>query len=177
MAGGFAIASTNMAPDSGERPTKRIGDDEYRSRFFDDLVIGEKFESGWHVVTTDEVLAFSGEFDRQFFHADAEAAEASRFGGLIASGAHTFAVWNKINLDVNGDIAWIAGVGFEHFRFPAPLRPDVEFKATSELLSARPSASDPTRGVVTHLYELWTRGGDCVFSAECIALVERADQL
>ena len=43
--------------------------------------------------------------------ADAEAAKDSPFGGLIASGAHTFAVWNRINLDVNGDIAWIAGVG------------------------------------------------------------------
>lgn len=152
---------------------KRIADDEYRTRYFDDLVVGERFTSHWHRLTADEILAFSADFDRQFFHADADAAEASRFGGLIASGAHTFAVWNKINLDVNGDIAWIAGVGFEHFRFPTALRPDVDFRVQSELLTARPSASDPTRGVVTHLYELRTRDDDVLFTAECIALVER----
>jgi acyl dehydratase len=152
---------------------KHIADDEYRSRLFDDLVVGEAFKSEWTSVTVDEILRFSGEFDRQYFHADVDAAKDSRFAGLIASGAHTFAVWNKVNLDVNGDIAWIAGVGFEHFRFPKPLRAGVEFQASSELLSARPSTSDPTRGVVTHLYELRTREEQCLFTAECIALVER----
>lgn len=152
---------------------KRISDDEYRTRFFDDLVVGERFESQWTSITTAEILAFSDQFDRQYFHADTEAAKESRFGGLIASGAHTFALWNRINLDVNGDIAWIAGVGFEHFRFPTALRADVEFQARSELLSTRVSGSDPTRGVSAHLYELWTRDGQCLFTAECIALVER----
>ena len=153
---------------------KRISDDQYRTRFFDDLVVGERFVSHWHQLSAEEILAFSADFDRQFFHADADAAKESRFGGLIASGAHTFAVWNKVNLDMNGDVAWIAGVAFEHFRFPTALRPGVEFQARSELLSARVSGSDPTRGVVTHLHELWTRDEQCLFTAENIALVERA---
>ena len=153
---------------------KNITDDQYRTRFFDDLVVGERFVSDWHRLSTDEILAFSEKFDRQFFHSDVEAAKGSRFGGLIASGTHTFAVWNKVNLDMNGDIAWIAGVAFEHFRFPTAMRPEVDFQARSELLSARVSGSDPTRGVVTHLYELWTRDEQCLFTAENIALVERA---
>lgn len=153
---------------------KSISDDGYRTRFFDDLVVGERFHSNWRHLTTDEILRFSDEFDRQFFHVDAEAAEASRFGGLIASGAHTFAFWNKINLDVNGDICWIAGLGFEEFRFPNALRPNVEFRATSELASARVSASDATRGIAVHRYELRARDDDaCLFTALCTALVER----
>ncbi len=152
---------------------KRISDDEYRSRFFEDLVVGESFESEWTAVTEAEVLRFAADYDRQYFHADAEAAKHSPFGGVIASGAHTFAVWNRVNLDMNGDIAWIAGVGFERFRFPTALRPDVEFQAKSELLSMRPSKSDPTRGITTHLYSMWTRSDDCLFTAECIALVHR----
>ena len=139
---------------------KYVDDDGYRTRFFDDLVVGEAFESGWHHVTEDEILRFADEFDRQYFHNDPDAAASSPFGGLIASGAHTFAVWNRVNLDVNGDIAWIAGVGFDEFRFPTPMRADVEFKATSVLESARPSGSDPGRGVVAHRYELVTRAGD-----------------
>lgn len=152
---------------------KYVDDDGYRARAFDDLVVGEAFESSWHRVTQEEILRFADEFDRQYFHNDPEAAAGSPFGGLIASGAHTFAVWNRVNLDVNGDIAWIAGVGFDDFRFPNPMRADVEFKATSVLEAARPSASDPGRGVVTHRYELVTRTGDVVFSARCTALVHR----
>lgn len=150
---------------------KCITDDEYRTRFFDELVVGETFESEWTSIGAEEMLAFSAEFDRQYFHIDTEAAKDSPFGGLIASGAHTFAAWNRVNLDVNGDIAWIAGLGFEDFRFPKPLRPDVEFKATSELVSKRLSSSDPSRGVVVHRYELVTRDGDVLYSALCNALV------
>lgn len=152
---------------------KRIRDDQYRTRFFDDLAVGEQFVSHWHRLSTEEIVAFSADFDRQFFHADVEAAKNSRFGGLIASGAHTFAVWNKVNLDMNGDIAWIAGVAFENFRFPTAMRPDVDFQARSELLDSRVSESDPTRGVVTHRHQLWTRDEQCLFTAENIALVER----
>lgn len=152
---------------------KCIADEEYRTRSFDDLVVGERFESHPTSISAGEMLRFSDEFDRQYFHTDVEAAKASPFGGLIASGAHTFAAWNRVNLDVNGDIAWIAGVGFEEFRFPTALRPDVEFVATSELVSARASSSDPTRGVVQHRYELVTVDGDVLFTALCTALVHR----
>lgn len=166
---------STVSPEHGDRygTPKKIADANYRSRFFDDLVVGERFCSDWTSVTVEEVLRFADEFDRQFFHLDVEAATESRFGELIASGAHTFAVWNRVNLEVNGDIAWIAGVGFEEFRFPSPLRPGVDFQARSELLSARISNSDPTRGVATHLYELWTREELCLFTARCVSLVER----
>lgn len=161
---------TEVEPDFVE---KYVDDDGYRTRYFDDLVVGEAFESGWHSVTQDEILRFADEFDRQYFHNDPEAAAASPFGGLIASGAQTFAVWNRVNLDVNGDIAWIAGVGFDEFRFPNPMRAEVDFKATSVLESARPSASDPGRGVVAHRYQLVTRSDDVIFTARCTALVHR----
>ncbi|MGI9624799.1 MAG: MaoC/PaaZ C-terminal domain-containing protein [Acidimicrobiales bacterium] len=154
---------------------KQITQDEYRSRLFDDLVVGERFQSRWMLVSAEEILEFSEKYDRQFFHLDEEAAESSRFGGLVASGAQTFAVWNVLNLEANGDIAWIAGVGFEKFRFPNPLRPGVEFQSRSELVTARVSKSDESRGVVTHLCELWTREDQCLFTAEVTALVERVD--
>jgi acyl dehydratase len=152
---------------------KYVDDDAYRTRFLDDLVVGEAFESGWVSITSEEIIGFAQEFDRQYFHSDADAAAASPFGGLIASGAHTFALWNRVNLDMNGDIAWIAGLGFEDFRFPLPLRPDVEIKATSELLSVRPSASKPDRGVVQHRCQLVDRSGGVVFTSLCNAIVHR----
>ena len=119
------------------------------------------------------MIAFAEKWDAQTQHLDPEAAAAMPLGGLIASGALTFAFWNKLNLEANGDIAWIAGLGFDEFRLPAPLRPDVEVQSRSELLSARPSSSDPTRGVVTHRHGLFTRDDTCVFSAANAALVMR----
>lgn len=157
----------------GDSIEKYSSDAEYRSRTYEDLVVGERFHSYWTSVSTEEMLRFSAEFDRQYFHTDTEAAKDSPFGDVIASGAHTFAVWNKVNLDVNGDIAWIAGLGFEDFRFPAPLRPDVEFKSVSELVSMRVSKSDPTRGITQHRNELWTRDDGVLFTALTNALVVR----
>lgn len=151
---------------------KRISEDQYRTRFFEDLVVGESFESRWEQLSEPEMLRFSREFDRQYVHTDVTAAADSPFGGLIASGAHTFAVWNRINLEVNGDIAWIAGLGFNDFRFPNPLRPDTDFKATSTLVERRES-SQPTRGLVVHEYRLVTADGSVVFSCSCPALVHR----
>lgn len=143
------------------------------SRYFDDLVVGESFASAWTSVSEDEIVRFAREFDPQYFHTDADAAAASPFGGLIASGAHTFALWSRMNLEINGDIAWIAGMGFDEFRFPNPLRPGLEFRATSELLSKRPSSSDPTRGVTVHHHQLVYRDGSVIFTCHNPALAHR----
>lgn len=152
---------------------KRIEQSEYRTRYFEDLQIGETFESHPTSLSLAEMRRFSDEYDQQYFHTSPEQAKDSPFGGLIASGAHTFAVWNRVNLEINGDIAWIAGVGFDEFRFPNPLRPEVEFRAFSELLSARKSSSDPTRGVVVHHHQLIAADGTVVFTCKNPALVHR----
>lgn len=154
---------------------KQIAPEEYRTRYFDDLELGERRQSRWLRLSLEEMIRFSEEYDGQYFHTDIEAAKDSPFGAVIASGAHTFAVWNRLNLEINGDIAWIAGLGFDEFRFPNPLRPGVDFNATSELIEKRPSSSDPGRGVVVHRYALVTREGQVVFRCLCPALAHRRD--
>lgn len=57
--------------------------------YFEDFKVGETSEMGRRVVDRDEVIAFARDFDPQPFHIDEEAARASMFGGLIASGWHT----------------------------------------------------------------------------------------
>ena len=66
--------------------------------FFDDIVIGEPVEIGTHFFTAEEIVRFARAFDPQPFHLDAEAAKASLFGGLCASGWHTTAVFMKLNV-------------------------------------------------------------------------------
>ena len=140
-------------------------------RYFEDLSVGEKFQSRWYSVSQRELIDFSLEYDNQYFHVDPTRAKGSPFGGIIASGAYTFAVWNKLNLEINGNIAWIAGMGFENFTFPNPLRPEVNFKAESYLVQKRMSESDSRRGIVKHEYKVTTESGLTIFACLCPALV------
>ena len=66
--------------------------------FFEDIAIGARDEIGSHTFTAEEIKRFASAFDPQPFHIDEEAAEASHFGGLIASGWHSQAVWMKLNV-------------------------------------------------------------------------------
>tara|TARA_B100000945_G_C20384465_1_gene598947 strand:- start:3 stop:470 length:468 start_codon:yes stop_codon:yes gene_type:complete len=146
-------------------------------RYFEDLSVGEKFQSRWYSVSQRELIDFSLEYDNQYFHVDPTRAKGSPFGGIIASGAYTFAVWNKLNLEINGNIAWIAGMGFENFTFPNPLRPEVNFKAESYLVQKRMSESDSRRGIVKHEYKVTTESGLTIFACLCPALVHTRDGL
>lgn len=62
------------------------------------LAIGETITLGRHVFEADEIKAFASKYDPQRFHLDEEAAKASVFGKLCASGWHTAAMWMKHNV-------------------------------------------------------------------------------
>ena len=57
--------------------------------WWEDFPAGSVREFGAKPVTRDAVIAFAAEFDPQPFHLDDEAAEASLFGRLSASGWRT----------------------------------------------------------------------------------------
>lgn len=117
-------------------------------RFFEDLEPGERRASPAEALCASDILAFARQFDPQWFHADASAATASVFGGLVAAGTHALALWRRLDHAINGDIAWVCGVAWEEVRFLRALRPDEPVRATSRLLSKRPSATRDDRGVV-----------------------------
>ena len=66
---------------------------------FEDFEPGQVYELGSKVVTEDEIVDFARQFDPQPFHLDPEAAKDSVFGGLIASGWHTGAMWMRLYVD------------------------------------------------------------------------------
>ena len=57
-------------------------------RYLDDLSVGESWTGEPFTMTEAEIVAFARQFDPQPMHVDKAAAEAGRFGGLIASGWH-----------------------------------------------------------------------------------------
>ncbi len=142
-------------------------------RYFEDLVVGERRESNTRVVTLEELLDFARRYDPQYFHADPQAAGDSAFGGIIASGIHTAALWRLLDHEISGDIRWICGVAWEDVRWPNPVRPGDALHARAECLAKRPSRSEPARGVVEYRYSLLNQRDELVFTCRSINLVER----
>lgn len=142
-------------------------------RYFEDLVEGEERLSSAREVTEAELLEFARTYDPQYFHADSQAAERSIFGGLIASGIFTMAVWRQLDHQICGDVAWICGVAWDDVRFPKAVRPGDALRARARCLSKRPSAKDPRRGVAVYQYTLLNQRGETVFTCRSTNLVER----
>ena len=119
------------------------------SRYLEDFAPGQKFASGQLKVDRERIKIFAGEFDPQPFHLNEEAARASVFNGLAASGWHTAAM--TMRLLVESDLkpaGGIVGAGFDEFRWPRPVRPDDILHLEIEVLEVRPSKSRSDQGVI-----------------------------
>jgi acyl dehydratase len=117
--------------------------------YYDDLAAGQTFRTGTVTVDAEAVKTFAAEFDPQPFHLDEEAARASFFGGLVASGWHTAAL--SMKLLAGGElkiVGGLIGLGVEELRWPRPVRPGDVLRVESEVLGLRPSESKPDRGIV-----------------------------
>ena len=72
--------------------------------YWEDFEPGQTLDLGSRTVTEEEILEFARRWDPQPFHVDPEAARETVFGGLIASGWHTGAMWMRMYVDtVLGD--------------------------------------------------------------------------
>jgi acyl dehydratase len=130
--------------------------------YFDDFTVGRKFVSGTRVVDAGEIKEFARQFDPQPFHLDEEAAKATFFKGLAASGWHTMAMTMKLMVDGGLPVAGgLVGAGGE-IHWPQPTRPGDVLQVFSEVVEAKPSRSRPDRGMVTVRSETRNQRGEVV---------------
>ena len=116
---------------------------------FDDLVVGTVLESiEPYVITAEEIKEVAARWDPMPFHLDEAAGEASHFGGLVASGAHTIAASIRLGAEEMPRTAAIAGLGIDELRFLAPVRPGDRLSQTTEVLELTPSRSRPDAGIL-----------------------------
>jgi acyl dehydratase len=128
----------------------------------EDLRVGQRFVSGTHRLDEGQIRAFAEQFDPQPFHLDAEAAKATLFEGLVASGWHTAAITMRLLVESGLPIAGgIIGAGGE-ITWPNPTRPGDVLQVESEVLELRPSRSRPDRGIATIRSETRNQRGDTV---------------
>lgn len=130
--------------------------------YLDDLHVGQRFTSATRVVDESEIKAFAREYDPQPFHLDSEAAKATIFQGLAASGWHTMAMTMRLLVDGGAPLAGgIIGAGGE-ISWPRPTRPGDILHVESEVVEIAPSRSKPDRGMVTMRSETKNQRGEVV---------------
>ena len=123
-------------------------------RSYEDLSVGEERNSPSATLSEKEITEFASQYDPQWFHADPEAAKHSHFQGVIASGLHTLTLWRQLDHQINLDIDFVCGLGWDEVRWPVPVRPGDTLRAISKIVKKYPSTSRDDRGHVLFEYKM-----------------------
>jgi len=156
------------------------------SRFYEDIRIGEQTPLGTHEFTREEIVRFARQYDPQPFHLDDEAARASSFGGLIASGWHTGAVWVRLMVEFRQRSAAAQAAapgehgarvgpspGFRDMKWLTPVRPGDTISYSTRVVEKIDLASRPNWGIVISRNEGVNQKGELVMSFLGEVFVER----
>jgi acyl dehydratase len=93
------------------------------TRYWQDLQVGECFDTDKLTLHKQDILDFAAEFDPQPYHLNSEAAEASIFGGLCASGWQVSAMMMRLLTDTfrDQDIAVMGVAAVPEMRWKIPV--------------------------------------------------------
>ncbi len=123
--------------------------------YWEDFQVGLVREFGQMPVSREAVLDFARQFDPQPFHLDDDAAEASLFGQLSASGWHTCAMTMRMMCDdYLLDAASLGSPGIDQLRWLKPVCPGDTLRVRLTVLEARPMNSRPGVGLVRSRWEV-----------------------
>lgn len=146
------------------------------TRAFEDFREGELIPLHPYRVSEEQILAFARQYDPQPFHTDPEAAKASIFGGLVASGWMTTAVFMRMQYDgFIRDSTCLGSPGVDEIRWLLPVRPGDELRGECRVTAVRPSRSKPDRGAVFADCEVRNQDGEVVMTLRTRALFRRRE--
>ncbi|MCJ0907276.1 MaoC/PaaZ C-terminal domain-containing protein [Rhodococcus sp. ARC_M6] len=140
--------------------------------YAEDLSVGDRYEFGHHRVAEAELVDFASMWDPQPFHTDVEAAADHGFGGLIASGLHTLAIYQRLLVRrIDGRWKVIAGRKITEVVFVSPVRPgDV---LSGSLAVTEVSLDDRGRGRITSDAEVVNDAGVVVLTVTAVMFLRR----
>jgi acyl dehydratase len=142
--------------------------------YLDDLRPGQTFALGRRSITRDDILAFAKEWDPQPFHLDEDAARASIYGQLIASGWHTVCIFMRLFADgLLNRTAAIGSPGVDELRWLKPVCAGDSLEAAVEILEVRPSRSRPDRGAARIRCVVRNQQGDVLTMIATVMFLRR----
>ncbi|MEE4021927.1 MaoC/PaaZ C-terminal domain-containing protein [Gordonia sp. PKS22-38] len=147
---------------------------ETRRAFADDLQPGGRYQFGTFTITEAGLIDFATAWDPQGFHVDAATADVGAFGGLIASGIHTLAVFQRLAVSAVFD-HWqvIAGRRLTDVAFRYPVRPGDTL--TGSMTIAAITFDKPGRALVTTTGQLVNGGAREVLTTTMEVFVRARD--
>jgi acyl dehydratase len=142
-------------------------------KYFEDFRLGQEITVGNYLVTADEIVEFAKKWDPQPFHTDEEAAKQSMFGGLIACGCHLVSISILLENEAGTKPNIVAGLGWDHLRFPNPVRPGDKLSLTVVCLEKRGLKSRAEQGIVRNLVTLTNQKGEPVLTYQDTIIVAK----
>ncbi len=165
-------------PDSS--PTTAAPGPEPRARpirfYWEDFPVGSARRFGEMRVTREATLAFARQFDPQPFHIDDEAAAASLFGRLSASGWHSCAMAMRMMCDEYLlESSSLGSPGIDNLRWLKPVFPGDTLHMRYTVLAARVMSSRPHVGLVQLDWQMSNQHDEDVLSMQGWGMFGRRD--
>ncbi|QJP17169.1 MaoC family dehydratase [Starkeya sp. ORNL1] len=142
--------------------------------FWEDFHEGQVATGGRYVVGREDIMAFARQYDPDPLHLDDAAAEATRLGGIAASGWHVCCIFMRLLADgllLKTDSMGSPGV--DEARFLRPVYPGAVLTLRRAVLETRASKSRPEMGLVKFRFELLDATGTVVFDNVCSIMFGR----
>jgi acyl dehydratase len=131
--------------------------------YWEDFAVGQVRDLGTITPTREEIIAFAQQFDPQPFHLDDEAAKASVFGALSASGWHTCAMAMRLMVtNFLCETSSLGSPGLENIKWLKPVYPGDTLRLQSSMLETKPMSKRPDVGMTRNLWEMFNQHGDKV---------------
>jgi len=137
--------------------------------YFEELQIGIRSAAGPYSLTKEEIIRFAKQYDPIPRHIDEELAAQSVFGGLTASGSHTFAIYILLSGQLQPHFQVLMGLGWDELKLTNPVRPGDALDLEMTILELRPSKSKPDWGIVRNQNLLRNQKRETVL--ECISTI------
>ena len=138
---------------------------------YENFTDGEIVIYGAYEVTQEEIKAFAARYDPQPFHLDEEAGRSSLLGGLCASGWHSCAMLNRMNVDAYlVRSAGMGSFGLDEVKWVRPVFPGETLSVRRTTLARRVSTRRPDMGIVTFRWEVLNGHGELKLDARGVNL-------
>ncbi|MFQ5955615.1 MAG: MaoC family dehydratase [Kiloniellales bacterium] len=144
------------------------------TRYFEDYQVGDRFETPGITLTRSEIIDFALRYDPQSIHMDQGAAAAGPYGRLIASGFQTLVLSFRLFFQRG----WFEGSGLgspgiDEMRWLKPVYAGDTIRAVIQVEEARPSTSQPERGVLVFRYDTYNQNDEKVMTFRAPSFVRR----
>lgn len=137
----------------------------------DDLTPGQKIPFGSWTLSEQDILDYARVWDPLPMHIDPEWAATGPFGGVIASGLQTIAVYQRLIVDALWSNAMgKAGRGFD-LKFMAPVRPGTTLTGAAEVVEIN-ARTDRGDALVKLHSKLWGDDGTVVLELKADVIMD-----